>query len=96
MAGAITAVALSGLPEIRPGDDPAALIAAVVPPGGAADGDVLVVAHKFISKAEGRTRPLSEVIPTRRATSLAVELGKDPRHVQVVLDETQEILRATR
>jgi coenzyme F420-0:L-glutamate ligase / coenzyme F420-1:gamma-L-glutamate ligase len=96
VAAAITAVALDGLPEIRAGDDPAGLIAAVMPPGAPSASDVLVVAHKFISKAEGRTRALSQVAVTPRARSLAAELDKDPRHVQVVLDETREVRRATR
>ncbi|HWE13524.1 MAG TPA: coenzyme F420-0:L-glutamate ligase [Solirubrobacteraceae bacterium] len=90
----ITATALEGLPEIHPGDDPAALIAAAMPEGAPALGDVLLVAHKFISKAEGRTRNLASVTPGPRALSLAAELGKDPRHVQVVLDETREVRRA--
>jgi coenzyme F420-0:L-glutamate ligase/coenzyme F420-1:gamma-L-glutamate ligase len=90
----ITAVALEGLPEIQPGDDPAALIAAAMPAGSPTAGDVLVVAHKFISKAEGRTRALASVEPGTRAVALAAELGKDPRHVQVVLDETREVRRA--
>jgi coenzyme F420-0:L-glutamate ligase/coenzyme F420-1:gamma-L-glutamate ligase len=93
---AITAVALAGLPEIRAGDDPAQHIAAAMPLGAPAAGDVLVVAHKFISKAEGRTRALSAVRPSDRARELAAELGKDARHVQVVLDETREVRRATR
>jgi coenzyme F420-0:L-glutamate ligase/coenzyme F420-1:gamma-L-glutamate ligase len=96
MGAVITAVALEGLPEIRSGDDPAGLIAAAMPPGAPTDSDVLVVAHKFISKAEGRTRALSQVTVGERARSLAAELDKDPRHVQVVLDETREIRRATR
>jgi coenzyme F420-0:L-glutamate ligase/coenzyme F420-1:gamma-L-glutamate ligase len=96
MGAAITAVALDGLPEIHAGDDPAELIAAAVAPDTAADSDVLVVAHKFISKAEGRTRALSRVDVTERARSLAAELGKDPRQVQVVLDESREVRRATR
>jgi len=90
----ITATALTGLPEIRAGEDPAALIAAVMPAGAPAADDVLVVAHKFISKAEGRTRALSSVDPGERARTLAAQLGKDPRHVQVVLDETREVRRA--
>jgi len=94
MNATITAVALKGLPEIRAGDDPAALIAAAMPPGAPSNSDVLVVAHKLISKAEGRTRRLSEVIAGDRARELAGALGKDPRHVQVVLDETREIRRA--
>jgi coenzyme F420-0:L-glutamate ligase/coenzyme F420-1:gamma-L-glutamate ligase len=91
----ITAAALQGLPEIRPGDDLAALIAAAMPPGAPDRGDVLVIAHKVVSKAEGRTRSLSSVRPSERAVRLAAELGKDPRHVQVVLDEAREIRRAT-
>jgi coenzyme F420-0:L-glutamate ligase / coenzyme F420-1:gamma-L-glutamate ligase len=90
----ITASALEGLPEIHNGQDPAALIAKAMPDGAPAPGDVLVVAHKFISKAEGRTRALSSVTPGERAVSLAAMLGKDPRHVQVVLDETRELRRA--
>jgi len=85
---------LPGLPEVRPGDDLAALLAAarLDPPLG--PGDVLVVAHKVVSKAEGRLRALAEVEPGERARALAAEHGKDPRHVQVVLDETAELLRA--
>ena len=91
----IAARALTGVPEVRPGDDPAALIAAALAPDVPAADDVLVVAHKMISKAEGRIRRLSEVEPSPRAVALAAELGgKDPRHVQVVLDETREVRRA--
>lgn len=93
---AITAAALAGLPEARSGDDPAALIAAAMPTGAPGPGDVLVVAHKLISKAEGRVRALGSVTPGARALALAADLGKDPRHVQVVLDETREVRRATR
>ena len=82
--------------EIRAGEEPAELIAAVMASGALAADDVLVVAHKFISKAEGRTRALSRVEVTERARTLAAELNKDPRHVQVVLDETRELRRATR
>ena len=87
---------LPGLPEIRPGDDLAALLAAagerLDPPLG--PGDVLVVAHKVVSKAEGRVRALAAVEPGERARALAAEHAKDARHVQVVLDETTELLRA--
>jgi len=90
----ITAVALQGLPEVRDGDDLAQLIADAMPAGGPLADDVLVVAHKAVSKAEGRTLALSQVQPSQRAEALAAELGKDPRHVQVVLDESSEIRRA--
>jgi coenzyme F420-0:L-glutamate ligase/coenzyme F420-1:gamma-L-glutamate ligase len=58
--------------------------------------DLLVVAHKVISKAEGRIRRLAEIEPGERARALADELGKDPRHVQAVLDESAQVLRAVR
>jgi coenzyme F420-0:L-glutamate ligase / coenzyme F420-1:gamma-L-glutamate ligase len=92
----LTVAALAGLPEIAPGDDLAALIAGALSLNQEtlADGDVLVVAHKVVSKAEGRIRALSTVVAGRRATALARELGKDPRHVQVVLDESRKVLRA--
>ena len=59
------------------------------------DTDVLVIAHKVVSKSEGRVRRLADVRPTPRAIELAAELGKDPRHVQVILDESREVLRAS-
>jgi coenzyme F420-0:L-glutamate ligase/coenzyme F420-1:gamma-L-glutamate ligase len=94
--GRVTAVALEGLPEIRQGDDLATLLADAMPKGSPAGGDVLVVAHKAVSKAEGRTRRLSSVIPDIEALKLAAELGKDARHVQVILDESREVRRAER
>jgi len=57
---------------------------------------VLVVAHKVVSKAEGRLRALSEVHPGEQARALAEPWDKDPRLVQVVLDESSEVLRAER
>lgn len=83
------------LPEVRPGDDLAALIAAAAPPD-LDDGDVLVVAHKVVSKAEGRLVSLAGVEPSARAVELAAAQGKDARQVQVVLDEAVELLRAER
>lgn len=90
----VFAVALAGLPEVRAGDDLATMIAGAIPPGAAIGDSVLVVAHKIVSKSEGRTRSLSAVIPGERALRLAAKLGKDPRHVQVVLDESREVRRA--
>jgi coenzyme F420-0:L-glutamate ligase/coenzyme F420-1:gamma-L-glutamate ligase len=93
----LTARALEGLPEIAAGADLGALIAAAVPADAPLqDGDVVVVAHKAVSKAEGRVRRLDAVSPGERAETLAAAHGKDPRHVQVVLDETRELLRAER
>jgi coenzyme F420-0:L-glutamate ligase/coenzyme F420-1:gamma-L-glutamate ligase len=96
-AEGIAALALVGMPEVRPGDDLAALLAeAAARAGGLRDGDVLCVAHKVVSKAEGRLRRLADVAPGRRAAELAAQAGKDPRHVQAVLDESAEVLRAER
>ena len=67
---------------------------ALDPPLG--PGDVLVIAHKVVSKAEGRVRALADIEPGERARALAAEHGKDPRHVQAILDETTELLRADR
>jgi coenzyme F420-0:L-glutamate ligase/coenzyme F420-1:gamma-L-glutamate ligase len=91
----LSVVALRGIPEITAGEDLAALIGDALP-GALQPGDVLVIAHKVVSKAEGRTRALSEVEPGERALALARAHEKDPRHVQVVLDESREVLRAER
>jgi coenzyme F420-0:L-glutamate ligase / coenzyme F420-1:gamma-L-glutamate ligase len=58
------------------------------------DGDVLVIAQKVVSKAEGRVRALADVEPGEQAAALASDFDKDPRLLQVVLDETVELLRA--
>ncbi len=86
--------ALTGLPEIETGADLGRLMVQSAP--DLTGRDVLVVAHKVVSKAEGRVRRLAAVTPGERAESLAEEHGKDPRAVQVVLDETVELVRAER
>ena len=87
--------ALPGIPEVRPGDDLAGLIAeAAGRIGGLEESDVLVVAHKVVSKAEGRVIKLADVSPGPRALALAAEHGKDPRQVEVVLSEAAEVVRA--
>ena len=90
----LSAISLPGLPEIAPGDDLAGLIADAV--DDVTEGDVLVIAHKVVSKSEGRVRSLSEVEPGTEAAALAVRLDKDPRMVQVVMDESRQVLRAER
>jgi coenzyme F420-0:L-glutamate ligase/coenzyme F420-1:gamma-L-glutamate ligase len=92
---ALACFPLANLPEIRPGDDLGALIAAAAPPD-LGDGDVVVVAHKVVSKAEGRLRALADIEPGERARALAAEHGKDARLVQAVLDESRKLLRAQR
>ena len=79
-----------GLPEIHPGDDLAALIVAAT---DVADGDVLVVTSKIVSKAEGRTVELADVTPSGFATEWAAKWDKDPRVVELVLRESRRIVR---
>jgi coenzyme F420-0:L-glutamate ligase / coenzyme F420-1:gamma-L-glutamate ligase len=86
---------LPGIPLIEPDDDlPAVLVAALarlaVEPD---DGDVLVLAQKIVSKAEGRLVRLADVIPEAQAVELGRETDKDPRLVQLILDESTEIMR---
>jgi coenzyme F420-0:L-glutamate ligase/coenzyme F420-1:gamma-L-glutamate ligase len=83
--------AVPGLPEVRPGDDLAALLAQAAE---FAPTDVVAVAHKVVSKAEGRIVRLADVTPGPRALALARERDKDPRHVEVVLSESAEVVRA--
>jgi coenzyme F420-0:L-glutamate ligase/coenzyme F420-1:gamma-L-glutamate ligase len=94
----VTLAALPGVPEVRPGDDLAALLAAAAArlDGGLRACDVLAVAHKVVSKSEGRTVRLADVVPGAEARRLADAHGKDPRLVQVVLDESAELVRADR
>ena len=86
---------VDGMPEIAAGDDLAQLIASRV---GLEAGDIVVVAQKVVSKAEGRTRDLATVIASDEAFRLAPHLvaEPDPRFVQVVLDESVRILRTER
>jgi coenzyme F420-0:L-glutamate ligase / coenzyme F420-1:gamma-L-glutamate ligase len=90
----ISVTALAPLPEVRPGDDLAALVLAAS--DGLREGDVLVLAHKAVSKSEGRLRRLPDVEPGERAVALAADHDKDPRAVQVVLDESEAVIRAQR
>jgi coenzyme F420-0:L-glutamate ligase/coenzyme F420-1:gamma-L-glutamate ligase len=94
-AASVTLHALSGLPLIEPGDDIAALLCAALERAGLGlvDGDIVVVAQKVISKAEGWYVDLDTVEPSAQAIELASRVGKDPRHVQVVLSESEEIVK---
>src|SRR2546425_163393 len=87
---------LPGLPEVRPGDDVAALIAAAPAGDELRDGQLVAIAHKVVSKAEGALVELARVTPSERARQIAREQGKDARAVQVVLDECEQVLRAER
>ena len=90
----LTLTPIRGVPEVRPGDDLADLLwAAAVRQGlRPAAGDVLVVAHKVVSKAEGRLVDLKTVVPSPFARRAAAELKKDPCLVEVILGETRRIV----
>ena len=91
----LSLVGLSGIPLVEPGDDLTALLLAGVADAGERleDGDVLVVAQKVISKAEGRYVDLGDVSPSAEAERLAGEVDKDPRLVEVILSESNEVVR---
>jgi len=95
----LSAQSLAGLPEIRAGDDLAeSIVRALHDEQPLAtplhDGQIVAIAHKAVSKAEGAVVDLAAVTPGERARELAAEQGKDARAVQVVLDQSAEILRA--
>lgn len=88
-------LAVEGLPEVHPGDDLAQLIASHA---SLEAGDVVVVAQKVVSKAEGKLRHLSDVVAGEEAKRIAPDLiaAPDPRFVQVVLDESARVVRSSR
>jgi coenzyme F420-0:L-glutamate ligase / coenzyme F420-1:gamma-L-glutamate ligase len=98
MSAGLEILGLAGIPEVREGDAVGQLIARAA--RGAevdlTDGDVVIVAQKVVSKAEGRVRDLSEISPGERASELARELGKDPRLVELILSESERLVRAER
>ena len=84
---------LEGLPEIEAGDDLATLLAdAAERAGGLLDADVVVVAQKIVSKAEGRVVSLDGIEPSAQARELAADA--DPRHVELILRESVRIVRS--
>lgn len=90
------AFAVGTLPEINPGDDLAETIAAALLGSGASllPGDIVVVAQKIVSKSEARMVRLEDYTPSERACSIAAEIGKDPRKVEAILEESSHVLRA--
>ncbi len=87
---------VGGIPEVRPGDDPSALIARAAGDDLLKTGDVVVVTHKVVSKAEGRLVDLATVEPSALAKGFAARYEKDPRQIEVVLRESKRIVRMDR
>ncbi|TFE42366.1 coenzyme F420-0:L-glutamate ligase [Paraburkholderia dipogonis] len=92
------AFALRGIPEVQPQDDIAAHIVKSMVEMGETwhPTDIVVVAQKIVSKAEGRVRELDMIAPGKAAREIAEKSGKDARKVQAILDESSEILRVVR
>ena len=92
---AVTLTPIPDIPMVRPGDDLAGLLIAACERNALApaDGDVVVVAQKIVSKAEGRYVDLAKVKPSPRAARLAAEVDKDPRLVEVILAESRRVVR---
>jgi coenzyme F420-0:L-glutamate ligase/coenzyme F420-1:gamma-L-glutamate ligase len=95
MQDALTLLAVPGLPMVRSGDDLAGMLLVALARAEIAlrDGDVVVVAQKIVSKAEGRTVDLAGVEPSARAVALAAEVAKDPRLVEIILGESVRVVR---
>src|SRR5215813_4164719 len=93
--GTVTLLPLAGIKMVEPGDDLGAITVAAFTANGIVPqaGDVLVVAQKIVSKAEGRYVDVTTVSPSERAVELARELDKDPRFVEVVLSESKRVVR---
>lgn len=92
MAQGFSVIPVAGLPEISEGDQLAALIASAAE---IQDGDIVVIAQKVVSKAEGRTRSLASVRPGSEAERIAAETGRDPRLVELILGESTGVVRAS-
>jgi coenzyme F420-0:L-glutamate ligase/coenzyme F420-1:gamma-L-glutamate ligase len=92
------AFALEGFPLVKPEDNVASMIVETCRKNGIKieEGDVIVVAQKVFSKAEGRLSSLRDVVPSRRAKKMAETTGKSPRFVQLVLGEATRVLKASR
>lgn len=86
---------LTGIPLIQPGDNLAEILLARLKEAEISlqDGDILVIAQKIISKAENRLVNLNDVIPSRRACEISEKIGKNPRLVELILQESAGVLR---
>ena len=94
----VTLTAVPHIPHVQPGDNLAELILHALAQANMtlADGDVLAIAQKIVSKAEGRLVRLADVQPSERATEVAEATDKDPRVVELILQESEEISRMRR
>ncbi len=95
LSNSIEIIGIKGLPIIKPGDDLASMIVEGAKKSGVGikDGDVIIITHVAVARAEGKIIRLEDIEPSELAKRIAEEVGKDPRHVEVILRESKSILR---
>ncbi|MGI9387659.1 MAG: coenzyme F420-0:L-glutamate ligase [Methyloligellaceae bacterium] len=96
MKADLTVTGIKDVPIIKPGDDLASVLISAIDTQDVRplDGDIFVVAQKIVSKAEGRLVDLSTIKPSAEAAKLAAESEKDPKHVELILRESREVVRS--
>jgi len=97
LARSISVIGLEGFPLVKAGDDLAKLIVETAEKEGVSlsDGDMVVIAQKIVSKAEGRVINLKDVVPSKEAEEMARATLKDPRFVELILRESKEIVKVS-
>lgn len=95
MTAEVSISAVMGVPDIKPGDDLAGILGDCLQAhaGGPQDGDIICVAHKVFSKAEGNIIRPADVIPSAEAIALGEQLNKDPRKVEVILQQSARVVK---
>lgn len=98
MTSELRLIPLRNIPRIPAGADLAEILCEALQQQGIAveDGDILVLAHKIVSRAEGRTVPLASVVPSRLAQNWAARSGEDPRLVEIILQQSRRVVRMDR
>lgn len=89
----VTISSIAGIPDIKPDDDLAGILIDCLGEHGLRDGDIVVIAHKVVSKAEGRIVRLADVKPSEEAIALAKMVNKDPGKVEVILGESKQVMK---
>lgn len=94
-AAPVSLFALPGIPLIEPGDNLSAILAEAIRNSyvGLQNGDILILAQKIVSKAEGCYVELDDVTPSEKARTLALQCGKNPRHVEMILRESDSVVK---
>jgi coenzyme F420-0:L-glutamate ligase/coenzyme F420-1:gamma-L-glutamate ligase len=93
MNESVTISCVKGIPDIKPGNDLAGILIDCLGPNGIKNGDIIIIAHKVVSKAEGQIVHLDTVTPSQDAILLASKVNKDPRKVEVILNESRQVLK---